>query len=149
MKFCPNCRRINEGWPDFCRFCGRSWGIRICRRGRHKNPASADFCGECQSADLSETASGGRIVNWIFGAANHAGALKRLTILVTPILLIAVVFADPDSFVGVIAGIAMLMYAWNLAVGLIPNGFKSILRWFIRTTTQSEDTRQRRRVSRR
>lgn len=55
MKFCPHCSRWNIGKPSRCRYCGRTWGERICSAG-HVNPADANFCGECGRAELSEPA---------------------------------------------------------------------------------------------
>lgn len=55
MKYCPHCRRFNPGSPIICHFCGHTWYVRLCPRG-HENPSSAQYCGECGSTDLSETA---------------------------------------------------------------------------------------------
>lgn len=55
MRYCPHCRRINPGRPQICHFCGRTWSVRLCPRG-HENPYNAQYCGNCGSADLSETA---------------------------------------------------------------------------------------------
>lgn len=55
MRYCPHCRRFNEGEPKICNFCGRTWHVRLCPRG-HENPFNAQFCGTCGSTDLSETA---------------------------------------------------------------------------------------------
>ena len=52
MRFCPHCNRWNIGAPLRCRYCGRTWGERICPAG-HLNPADANFCGECGRAELS------------------------------------------------------------------------------------------------
>jgi len=53
MNFCPHCNRWNIGSPLRCRYCGRTWRVRICSAG-HVNPADANFCGECGRAELSE-----------------------------------------------------------------------------------------------
>jgi len=55
MRYCPYCRRFNEGNPQICHFCGRTWYIKLCPRG-HENPFNAQYCGTCGSADLSDTA---------------------------------------------------------------------------------------------
>jgi RNA polymerase subunit RPABC4/transcription elongation factor Spt4 len=54
MRYCPHCQRFNEGKPQICHFCGRTWHIRLCPRG-HENPYNAQYCGACGSADLTET----------------------------------------------------------------------------------------------
>jgi hypothetical protein len=55
MRYCPHCGRLNSGFPLICRFCSRTWYIRLCPRG-HVNPPGSLHCGECGSVDLSETA---------------------------------------------------------------------------------------------
>ena len=55
MRYCPHCHRLNPGRPIICHFCGRTWYVRLCPR-HHINPASAQYCGECGSMDLTETA---------------------------------------------------------------------------------------------
>ena len=55
MRCCPHCHRLNPGRPAICYYCGRTWYVRLCPR-HHENPANAQFCGQCGSADLTETA---------------------------------------------------------------------------------------------
>ena len=55
MRYCPNCNRITPGEPLYCNFCGRSYDLKVCRRG-HINPRIADVCSECGSRDLSTPA---------------------------------------------------------------------------------------------
>lgn len=55
MKFCPHCHRWNPGQPQRCRYCARTWGVRVCSAG-HINPADARFCGECGRPGLSDPA---------------------------------------------------------------------------------------------
>lgn len=55
MRYCPYCKRFNEGNPPICHFCGRTWYVRLCQRG-HENPYNAQYCGICGSADLTDTA---------------------------------------------------------------------------------------------
>jgi hypothetical protein len=55
MRYCPRCRRFNPGNPQICHFCSATWYVRLCPRG-HENPPNAQFCGQCGSTDLSETA---------------------------------------------------------------------------------------------
>lgn len=61
MRYCPYCRRFNEGNPQICHFCGRTWYIKLCPRG-HENPFNAQYCGTCGSADLSDTAGSRSII---------------------------------------------------------------------------------------
>jgi hypothetical protein len=55
MRYCPHCHRLNPGHPVICHYCARTWYVRLCPR-HHQNPVNAQFCGECGSADLTETA---------------------------------------------------------------------------------------------
>jgi hypothetical protein len=55
MRYCPHCHRLNPGRPAICHYCGRTWYVRLCPR-HHENPANGQFCGQCGSADLTETA---------------------------------------------------------------------------------------------
>jgi len=64
MRYCPNCNRWNSGRPQICFYCGRTWHIRLCPRG-HENPPDAQFCGDCGSADLTETAGSRPFWIWI------------------------------------------------------------------------------------
>jgi hypothetical protein len=61
MRYCPYCRRFNEGNPQICHFCGRTWYIKLCPRG-HENPFNAQYCGTCGSADLSDTAGSRSVI---------------------------------------------------------------------------------------
>lgn len=54
MRYCPYCHRINTGHPLICRFCGRTWYIRLCSR-LHENPYNAVRCGQCGDTNLSQT----------------------------------------------------------------------------------------------
>lgn len=55
MKYCPHCQQWNHGRPMRCRYCGRTWYVRLCRAG-HVNPINANFCGVCGQGNLSEPA---------------------------------------------------------------------------------------------
>lgn len=55
MKYCPHCQQWNHGRPMRCRYCGRTWYVRLCPAG-HVNPINANFCGECGRGNLSEPA---------------------------------------------------------------------------------------------
>lgn len=52
MKYCANCFRFSLGQPPYCNFCGRSYTVRLCKRG-HPNARNAEFCAECGSNELS------------------------------------------------------------------------------------------------
>lgn len=52
MKYCNNCFRFAVGTPPYCTFCGRSYDVRLCKRG-HINSRASQFCSQCGSEDLS------------------------------------------------------------------------------------------------
>ena len=55
MKYCNHCFRFAVGQPPYCTSCGRSYGVRLCKRG-HVNSRSSQFCFQCGSDDLSQAA---------------------------------------------------------------------------------------------
>ena len=55
MKYCNNCFRFSVGKPPYCTSCGRSYNVRLCKRG-HRNSRQTQFCAECGSGDLSTPA---------------------------------------------------------------------------------------------
>ena len=55
MKYCQHCQQWNHGRPMRCRYCGRTWNVKLCQAG-HVNPIDANFCGECGRGNLSEPA---------------------------------------------------------------------------------------------
>jgi hypothetical protein len=52
MKWCQSCGHLSVGRPLFCAKCGRSFNVRVCRRG-HVNRRDSAFCAVCGSAELS------------------------------------------------------------------------------------------------
>jgi hypothetical protein len=55
MKYCTQCFRFVVGQPPYCTYCGRSYSVRLCKRG-HVNSRFAQFCFQCGSDDLSQPA---------------------------------------------------------------------------------------------
>ena len=146
MRYCPKCQRINEGRPERCRFCGSTWGTRYCRRG-HPNPPDAVFCGECGSADLSQTAGGGSIINSIFGIGRHRHLIWLLIKIALPILLILMVAKNPEYFLPFVLPIFILFLAFRFAMGIIPAWLIKPLIRIIKPKNKSKN-RVRRRESR-
>jgi len=113
MKFCPHCNRWNIGTPSRCRYCGRTWGERVCSAG-HLNPADANFCGECGRAELSEPA--GRTPLFIRVLSFIKPLSIGLSVIVGIYLFIglseAVLRAGPAS---VVLPVAFLIIAFSLA----------------------------------
>lgn len=150
MRYCPNCRRINEAWPERCRFCGLTWNVRICRRG-HQNPANAVFCGECGSGDLTDTARGGRIVNSIFGLFEGRGPLPFLMLIVKlaiPILILCVIAQDLEAFLPLLVALVILIGVLKYAVGLLPSWLTGRASRYYRGRVKNYKDRAKRRDSR-
>jgi len=151
MRYCPNCRRINEEWPERCRFCGLTWNVRICRRG-HPNPGNAVFCGECGSGDLSATARGGRFVNAIFKAFLNISiwrllrVLFRLTMLALPFLILT---EAPDAFLPLLITVIIIIGVFNYAISILPKWMNNRVRKQYRTRAHERRDRVKRRDSRR
>ncbi len=82
MKFCPHCHRWNPGQPQRCRYCGRTWAVRICTAG-HINPADAQFCGECGRPNMSEPAGPMPLILRLFTI------VKVITIVFLVLLVVA------------------------------------------------------------
>ncbi len=150
MRYCPNCRRINEAWPERCRFCGLTWNVRICRRG-HQNPANAVFCGECGSGDLTDTARGGRFVNGIFRLFQGGGPFPFLMLMVKlaiPILILCVIAQDLEAFLPLLVALVILIGVLKYAVGLLPSWLTGKAGRYYRGRVKNYKDRAKRRDSR-
>jgi len=151
MRYCPNCRRINEDWPDRCRYCGLTWNVRICRRG-HLNPPNAVFCGECGSGDLTDTARGGRIINGIFRLFHGGGPFPFLMLIVKlaiPILILCVIAQDLETFLPLLVALAILIGILKYAVSLLPSWLTGRASRYYRGRTKDYKDRAKQRDSRR
>lgn len=150
MRYCPNCRRINQAWPQRCRFCGMTWNVRICRRG-HENPPGAVFCGECGSADLTETAAGGRFLNSVFLFVGGRGAFPLLMFtlkLALPIILLCLLLIDFESMLPSLVIIVLLVRLAQFAVESLPHGLNRPFRSYYRRRHKDYKDRVERRDSR-
>ena len=119
MRYCPECRRINEGFPERCRYCGSTWGTRFCRRG-HPNPSDAAFCGECGSADLSTTAHGGGVINAVLGIGRHRRLIWFIIRISVPLFMLILISKDPARYLPLLLPIFLLIIAFRFALGIIP-----------------------------
>ena len=88
MRFCPYCHRWNPGEPIRCRYCGRTWGVRLCPAG-HENPTDAVHCGECGRVNMSDS-------------SGPMPVIFRLVALVKPALKVILVAAVVLVVVGVL-----------------------------------------------
>lgn len=150
MRYCPNCRRINEGWPERCRFCGLTWRVRICRRG-HPNPPNSVFCGECGSGDLTEVARGGWFLNALFGAFQGGGAssfLKLLLKLALPILLLIALLPLFSTLLPLVFVVAVLFGVFRHSLRLLPSWITGRAGRYIRNSFRDYKDRAGRRDSR-
>jgi len=72
MRWCLACRRLSGDFP-ICTSCGRSFGGRLCGgKKRHLNPVSANYCGQCGSSMLLDSANSIPL-GWIVRALMLAG----------------------------------------------------------------------------
>lgn len=147
MRYCPNCRRINEGWPERCRYCAATWGVRICKRG-HPNPANASFCGECGSADMTEPARGGRIANTLFQLPQKRGLLFLILKIAIPLWLFFTIANNLPLFLPLLVGIYILVSMLKFAFGQLPGWLGGPIMRFYRSRTKDIKNRASRRESR-
>jgi hypothetical protein len=120
MRYCPFCHRWNLDRPQLCNYCGRSWYVRLCPRG-HENPADAQFCGTCGSADLTDTA--GPRPLWL--RLLRAGFL--LIIILMVILIVHGFPSIPDLLTSLspfIIAIVFLVIAYYLCLSIVPGPLK-------------------------
>jgi len=156
MRYCPNCRRISEKWPDRCRFCGRTWNVRICRRG-HLNPANTVFCMECGSADLSETAKGGRFINFVLRRFQGRGLrpfIKLVAALTLPFFALGVVTDNLAALlpflvaIGILLGFPGFVGVLKLGTGLLPSWLTGGMRSYFKDHVREYRDRAKGRDSR-
>ncbi len=126
MRYCPYCRRINSGRPLICRFCGRTWYIRLCNRG-HSNPSGSIRCGECGSLDLTDPA--GKMPWFLIG-------LKILVWLLIGLFIYSLVAgfcnflkgAQGAQFVSFIVFLFLLFIGFQFALSLLPKAIGTVVR---------------------
>ena len=139
MKYCPHCKRINPGRPVICHFCGRTWYVRLCPRG-HENPAIAQYCGTCGSADLTETA-GPR--SWFF-IATKIGFLIFIGLLAYLIITAFLnILRPPDVYatLNFVVIICLSMLVFQYALSMLPksigDGVWIVIRWGMRFAAEA------------
>lgn len=147
MRYCPSCRRVNEGWPEYCRFCSATWGVRICKRG-HVNPPNASFCGECKSAEMSEPARGGRVLNAIFRLPQRRGWLVLILKMAIPIFLFFTIVNNLSLFLPLLVAIYILISMLKFLFGQLPGWLGGPIVRFYRSRTKDLKNRASRRESR-
>ena len=120
MRFCPYCRRWNRGKPVLCNYCGRSWYVRLCPRG-HENPADAEFCGNCGSADLTDTAG---LYPWWLRVPGVLAGLVPVTLFVLSIIGI---LSHPEQTLSFMISIAFLISAYVMMLSVLPFSLRRFL----------------------
>ncbi len=134
MRYCPHCRRFNQGKPPICHFCGRTWHVRLCQRG-HENPFNAQYCGTCGSADLTETVGPRSNIFiilkcslWLLLGLSAYFILAGLYALLRPPMVY--------QTLSIILMIALLIICYQFAMSLMPspirNGFRRATGWGMR-----------------
>jgi RNA polymerase subunit RPABC4/transcription elongation factor Spt4 len=116
MRYCCSCHKFTAGKPQYCQFCGRSYGVKLCPRG-HKNPRAANVCSECGSEELStphSSQTGMSLIGTVIGY-----------VILSALVLFALYFAyhlftDPDSLLWLMKlglGLALVLLVWMNAFG--------------------------------
>ncbi len=147
MRWCPNCRRISEGSPNRCQYCGSTWGRRLCRAG-HSNPPDARFCGQCGSARLSDTCSGGGFVNFLLQLPLMFRSLIRIVLWVLPVLLFLSIIADYRAFLTLLVSIVILFLILHLASISLPGWITKPVKAGLAYLRKAKDSRTLQRESR-
>lgn len=139
MKYCPHCRRFNQGNPARCRFCGRTWSYRICNRG-HINPPNAIYCGECGSPDLTQTSSSTKL-------ALVKGVVLLLVVIVVYSLISSI---NANSFtrlgkslVTFVVFVSIMLIAFKLSMRIMPKQIASILKKISKLTVKNHKKSKR------
>ncbi len=122
MKYCPHCQQWNHGRPMRCRYCGRTWNVRLCPSG-HLNPRNANFCGECGSGNLSDPTEGQSLFVRIICL------IKNIFLIAIVILLIHFVFSritssPSDTQLTYILTIILLVFGFNLVMKMTGLSFR-------------------------
>lgn len=134
MKYCPFCKQWNHGKPMRCRYCGRTWNVKLCSAG-HVNPIEANFCGECGTPNLSEPAGRHPLIIRIFKYLKY---LFFLYFIYIGLLIILELFQVPikDYHISLIISIVILAYGLNFALQKIKVSFGFSGRTFLKTITR-------------
>ena len=140
MRYCPYCKRINEGWPIRCRYCACTWAVRYCRSG-HENPPNALFCGECGSADLSTPALGGRIQNWFFKLPQSRGVFIKMALLLLPVLLLVVLVRNLNASLPLLFAVTVMILIFKLTVDSLPKTVKGSIWKYYRALVRNKNNR--------
>jgi len=122
MKYCPTCKQWNIGKPMRCRYCGRTWDVRICSAG-HINPADTNFCGECGRTSLSEPADRSPLI------IKFLKIWKGLIVIVCILFLILLIqglfsISSAGDFIGFILFIMIMLIAINFMLGIMNEASK-------------------------
>jgi hypothetical protein len=141
MRYCPACQRFSEGWPDRCFSCSSGFSGRVCRRGGHKNPADAFFCGICGSADLTDPVRGGRIINGVLGLFRHRGLFGLILKLTIPFLLLALIIHDLRLYLPLLAACAILIELLRYFPNLLPPWLKGPISKYVKSRRQEIEDR--------
>lgn len=117
MRYCPYCKRLNQGSPTFCGYCGKTFNVRICGRCRHVNSKTDIVCRNCGSSELSDIA--GETPSWII--------LLKILLWLFLILFVFGLLTNLGAFVPflVVIGILLLGYSY------LPEEVKKIMKFIL------------------
>lgn len=86
---------MNPDKPLYCQFCGRTFGVKICKRCREVNPREALCCRKCGSSELSDPSGPGpswpvclNVLGGILVLALIIGLIRNLELLLSLFIVI-------------------------------------------------------------
>ncbi len=122
MKYCPNCQQWNHGKPIRCRYCSRTWNVKLCSLG-HVNPIDANYCGECGRAELSEPAGTNSLINQIISLFKY---VKVLILAVTIVSMSVSIFQNGLGYsqIAIVLSIALLLVVLTTVNRILGNPIK-------------------------
>lgn len=138
MKYCYQCGKVTTGDPLYCNSCGRSYNVKLCRRG-HANPRNAEVCSRCGSRDLStpqpRVPLGVRLLAFLLSLL--PGALLTFFSIVFAVLLIREILTNTRWLCALIS----LAIVWGLLAWIwseLPLWFRKLVRRLLQRKRKEE-----------
>src|SRR5438876_283315 len=119
MRWCTQCRRYTAGHPRYCPTCGRTFEVRLCRRG-HVNSRHVDFCTDCGSDELSTAAPP---EPWIEAIVHRASVLAlplAMTVVVAVVAIGITLMIISANMMPAVVGLGIIFGGWYWLSRRIP-----------------------------
>lgn len=139
MRYCPYCKRLNVGKPQRCRYCGRTWFVKICPKG-HINPPEALFCGECGSADLTQPAGRKSILYYLFSLLKWVVIVGVIFLIVRGLYsgIMHSINRDSPMFQSFLIALLFFLFVLYIGFSIMPRFIKTWIRKAIRRLYKSK-----------